>query len=67
MLNNPFVGGEALPTPNQMTYEWDGMAMKEHIGMCFCNTGPHMTHMGRGPSHYMSDIKRGHFPACIPP
>ena len=60
MLNNPFVGGKALPTPNQTTYEGDGWANKQHLGLCFWNPGPHMAHMGQGLSHYASDIGGGH-------
>ena len=59
MLNNAFVGGKALPTPNQTTYEGDGWANKQHLGLCFWNPGPHMAHMGQGPSHDVSDIRGG--------
>jgi len=59
--------GNALPTPHQMTYQGGGRASKQHHGLYFWNTGPHMAHMGQEPSHDVSYI-RGvrHFPAYSP-
>jgi len=46
-----------------MTYQGDGGASKQHIGLYFWNPGPHMAHMDQGPSHDVAYI-RGvrHFP-----
>jgi len=53
-------------TPNQTNYEGDGMPSRHQIGMCFWTLGSHMSYMGQGPFHYVSDITGSHSPASSP-
>jgi len=46
VLYNPFVGGKALPTPNQTTHKGDSKDSKKHLDMCFWNPCSHMFYMG---------------------
>ena len=51
-----------------MTYQGDERAIKQHIGLYFWIPGPHMAHMGQGPSHDVSYIRGvGQFPAYSTP
>ena len=45
VLHNPFVGGEALPSPNPTTHKGDSKDSKQHLDMCFWNPCSHISHM----------------------